>query len=195
MDNMHRFLGTAGRGAGFLLALTAASAQAQTAPARVPTPPPAGTVDADATAATTPAAPAGDAADGAASRASLDDIVVTGSRVKRDGYSSPTLETVLSAQNIAAAAPNNIAGYVNDLPAVPGSATPRQATINTSSGSAGSNFLNLRGLGASRTLVLLGNRRVVGASADGMVDANTLPTALISRIDIVTGNAAARLRS
>lgn len=165
LDNMHGFLGTAGRSAGLLLALTAASAQAQTAPASVPTPPPAGTVDVDPTAVPTPAAPADDAADGTASGTSSDGIIVTGSRVKRDGYSSPTPETILSAQNIAAAAANNIADYINDLPAVAGSATPHQATTNASSGSAGSNFLNLRGLGANRTLVLLDGRRVVGASA------------------------------
>lgn len=118
-------------------------------------------------------------------------IVVTSSRVKRDGYSAPTPETVMSAETIAAAAPANIADFVNDIPAVAGSSTPRTATINVSSGSAGSNFLNLRGLGPSRTLVLLDGRRVVGASADLLVDANTLPSALVSRIDIVTGGASA----
>lgn len=119
------------------------------------------------------------------------DINVTGTRVKRDGYSAPSPETVMSEQAIATAAPANLADFVNDIPAVAGSSTPRTATINVSSGSAGSNFLNLRGLGASRTLILLDGRRVVGASADQLVDANTLPTALISRIDIVTGGASA----
>lgn len=119
------------------------------------------------------------------------DIIVTGTRVKRDGYSAPSPETVMSEQAIATAAPANLADFVNDIPAVAGSSTPRTATINVSSGSAGSNFLNLRGLGASRTLILLDGRRVVGASADQLVDANTLPTALISRIDIVTGGASA----
>ncbi len=118
-------------------------------------------------------------------------IIVTGSRIKRDGYNAPTPETVLSAEAIAIAAPANLADFVNTLPAVAPTSTPRTATINASSGSAGSNFLNLRGLGATRTLVLLDGRRVVGANAEGTVDANTLPTALISRVDIVTGGASA----
>jgi len=119
------------------------------------------------------------------------DIVVTGTRVKRDGYSAPTPETVLSGADIAAAAPANIANYVNTLPALSASNTPRTQTQNVSSGTAGSNFLNLRGLGPTRTLVLLDGRRVVGASVDGLVDVNTLPSALVSRIDVVTGGASA----
>lgn len=131
-------------------------------------------------------AEAADAAD-----AVVKDIVVTGSRVKRDGYSAPTPETVLSADAISDAAPANLADFVNDLPALVGSSTPRTATTNLSSASAGSNFLNLRGLGANRTLILLDGRRVVGSNADQRVDANTLPTALVSRIDVVTGGASA----
>lgn len=128
----------------------------------------------------------------AAGSSSVDQgIIVTATRVKRDGYSAPTPETVISAESIAKKAPANLADYVNELPAVAGSSTPRTATINVSSGSAGSNFLNLRGLGPNRTLILLDGRRVVGASADQLVDANTLPSALVSRVDVVTGGASA----
>lgn len=123
--------------------------------------------------------------------AALGEIVVTATRIKRDGYSAPTPETVISAQDIAAKAPTNIADFVTQMPAVSASASPRTATINVSSGSAGSNFLDLRGLGPTRTLVLLDGRRVVGANTQGNVDANTLPTPLISRVDVVTGGASA----
>lgn len=126
-----------------------------------------------------------------ATGASVGDIVVTGTRVKRDGYTAPTPETVLGAADIAAAAPANIADFVNDLPQLAGSSTPRTATVTLSSGSAGSNFLNLRGLGTNRTLILLDGRRVVGSNVDGRVDVNTLPSALISRVDVVTGGASA----
>lgn len=118
-------------------------------------------------------------------------IVVTGSRVKRDGFAAPTPETVLSAAEIQTNAPANIANFVNQLPQASPSDTPRTATVQVGTGTAGSNFLNLRGLGASRTLVLLDGRRVVGASAEGLVDVNTLPSTLISRIDVVTGGASA----
>lgn len=119
------------------------------------------------------------------------EIIVTGSRVKRDGYSAPTPETVLSKEAIAAKAPTNIADYVNELPQASASATPRVQAIVVASGSAGSNFLNLRGLGTNRTLVLLDGRRVVGGNTAGNVDANVLPSSLISRVDVVTGGASA----
>lgn len=128
-------------------------------------------------------------ADGGAS--SDGEIIVTGSRIKSDGYNSPTPETVMSTAEIEARAPVNIANLVNILPQASASATPRTNTFNVSAGSAGANFLNLRGMGASRTLVLLDGRRVVGSSADGLVDINTLPQALISRVDVVTGGASA----
>ncbi len=118
-------------------------------------------------------------------------IVVSTSRIKRDGYSAPTPETVIGADVLAAAAAPNIADVVNSMPQVLGSATPRVATVSVSSGSSGSNFLNLRGLGNNRSLVLLDGRRVVGANVDQRVDINTLPSALISRVDIVTGGASA----
>lgn len=156
-----------------LWAITAAqAAAAQTAPTQA-------TGDPVAQDEEQPEAPAGD------------DIVVTGSRVKRDGYSAPTPETVLSNVEIEAKAPANIANFVNQLPQAAASDTPRTQTVQVGSGTAGSNFLNLRGLGASRTLVLLDGRRVVGASTEGLVDINTLPASLISRVDVVTGGASA----
>lgn len=169
---------------------SAASAQVQAPPIGAPTP----DAGAEAAGAPSPAAPTDrtDTAQGDNREpASAADIIVTGSRVKRNGYKAPTPETVVSAQDLAASAPSNVADFVNDLPQLAGSSTPRTGTTTLSTGTAGSNFLNLRGLGASRTLVLLDGRRVVGASVEGLVDANTLPTALISRIDIVTGGASA----
>jgi outer membrane receptor protein involved in Fe transport len=131
----------------------------------------------------------GDQSDGASDQGS--GIVVTGTRVKRDGFSAPTPETVLSALEIQTSAPANIANFVNQLPQAAPSDTPRTNTVQVGTGTAGSNFLNLRSLGAARTLVLLDGRRMVGASTEGLVDVNTLPSSLISRIDVVTGGASA----
>jgi iron complex outermembrane receptor protein len=178
-----------------IILVSASTAGAQSAPAGAPqaeqgAPAPlAPQADPQTAATQTSATPSAESAEGA--EASTSDIVVTGSRIKRNGYQSPTPETVIAAADINAAAPANIADYVNDLPQLAGSSTPRSAPSNLSSGTAGSNFLNLRGLGASRTLVLLDGRRVVGSSVEGLVDANTLPASLISRIDVVTGGASA----
>jgi outer membrane receptor protein involved in Fe transport len=119
------------------------------------------------------------------------DIVVTGTRVVRDGYEAPTPTTVLGSADIAARAPTHIADYLNQLPSLAGSTTPRTSIAALSTGAAGLNALNLRNLGVNRTLVLLDGQRVGASSLDGLVDINQFPTALVKRIDVVTGGASA----
>ena len=75
-------------------------------------------------------------------------IVVTGTRVVRDGYQAPTPLTVLTTEDIENTSPtNNIADFVNQLPALAGSTRPSNSRLNISSGQAGINALNLRNLG------------------------------------------------
>lgn len=119
------------------------------------------------------------------------DIIVTGSRVQRDGFKAPTPTTVLGMAQIAASSPNNIADVVNQLPALSTGFSPRAANIGSSNGTGGLNALNLRALGATRTLVLLDSRRVVGSNPSGNVNINTIPQQLVERVDIVTGGASA----
>ncbi len=121
----------------------------------------------------------------------LEQIVVTGSRIARPDYDTPTPVTSLGAEEIQKSAPTNIADYVNQLPQLSGSSTPRTGNGNTSTGFNGLNNLNLRGLGANRTLVLLDGQRVVSSALNGAVDINNLPSALIERVDVVTGGASA----
>ncbi len=121
----------------------------------------------------------------------VDEIVVTGTRVVRDGYEAPTPLTVLGSEALEAAAPENIADLVNDLPSVVGSASPQTSNLSFSNGQAGLNTLNLRGLGGNRTLVLLDGQRSVPSTITGLVDVNDFPQQLISRVDIVTGGASA----
>ncbi len=118
-------------------------------------------------------------------------IVVTGSRVIREGYSAPSPTTIVGAEQIEAAAPGNIADYLNTLPALPGSATTRQGNNSISAGTTGMNRLDLRGIGTNRTLVLVSGRRFVGSTLGGDVDVNAIPNALIERIEVVTGGASA----
>ncbi|PZO78586.1 MAG: TonB-dependent receptor [Sphingomonas hengshuiensis] len=121
-----------------------------------------------------------------------DEILVTGSRVVRDGFQSPTPLTVLTAQDIQNSSPtNNLADFVNQIPAVAGSLRPANSRLAISSGLAGINALNLRALGEIRTLVLLDGRRSVGSSVTGLVDINTFPQALVKSVEIVTGGASA----
>ncbi|MHB1207350.1 MAG: TonB-dependent receptor domain-containing protein [Rhodospirillaceae bacterium] len=121
----------------------------------------------------------------------VEEIIVTGTRVQRDGYEAPTPLTVIGIEQIEAAAPTNIAEFVNSMPQISGSATPQTSNSSISSGTAGLNTLNLRNLGSTRTLVLLDGQRSVGSTLENIVDVNTFPQALISRVDVVTGGASA----
>ncbi|MGV2497417.1 TonB-dependent receptor domain-containing protein [Pelagerythrobacter aerophilus] len=118
-------------------------------------------------------------------------IVVTGTRIQRDGYNAPTPLTVIGTDDIEATAPANIADFVNEIPSVVGSSTPANSNLSMSSGLAGLNTINLRSLGSSRTLVLLNGQRSVGSAIGGQVDVNTFPQGLISGVEVVTGGASA----
>lgn len=131
---------------------------------------------------------------GEAQAQSVEEIVVTGSRIVRDGYDAPTPVSVLGAEELAARAPLNIADAVNDLPAFAGSRTTHTGNTTTSGGTVGMNSISLRGLNANRTLVLLDGQRMVGSSANGAGESgapnvNNVPNLLISRVDVVTGGA------
>src|SRR5438132_582820 len=94
----------------------------------------------------------------------VEEVVVTGSRIVRDGYQAPTPLTVVGEEQIQAAAPKDIADYVNQMPALAGSVTPQSNAGGLSAGNGGINALNLRGIGTARTLVLLDGQRSVPAT-------------------------------
>jgi len=121
----------------------------------------------------------------------LEEVVITGSRIVRDGYEAPTPLTVVDATAIAQSATANIADELRTMPVFAGSFSPTQGTGTPSSYGGGLNTLNLRSMGANRTLVLIDGQRVVNSRLDGVVDINTVPQQLIQRVDIVTGGASA----
>lgn len=119
-------------------------------------------------------------------------IIVTGSRVVRDGFSAPTPLTVMTQADILNSSPtNNIADFVNQLPALAGSIRPSNSRLELSNGQAGLNILNLRNLGTRRTLVLIDGRRSVGSTSSGVVDVNTIPQQLVDRVEVATSGASA----
>lgn len=121
----------------------------------------------------------------------LEEATITGSRIARSGYDQPTPVTVIGEDDLAQSGTPNISDFINELPAVMGSAQPSTGNRSLSGGTAGINSVNLRSLGDSRTLVLLDGHRNVGSLANGTVDTNTLPQGLIKSIEIVTGGASA----
>ncbi|MEQ8743002.1 TonB-dependent receptor [Parasphingorhabdus sp.] len=120
---------------------------------------------------------------------STDVIVVTASRIQRDGFDAPTPTTVLDSSELDTMAQASIADAVNTIPAFQPSRTPSTNTLNAVS--AGANFLDLRGIGPNRTLVLLDGRRVAPTTDTNLVDANLFPSALVKRVEVVTGGASA----
>ncbi len=121
----------------------------------------------------------------------LGEVIVTGSRIVREGYEAPTPLSVVDTAAIEASATNNIAEFVNTMPVFAGSASPSTGQNGISPGTAGVSTLNLRNLGATRTLVLLDGQRSVGSLLTGAVDINALPQQLVSRVEVVTGGASA----
>lgn len=121
----------------------------------------------------------------------VESVEVTGTHIVRDGYQAPTPLTVLGEADLKAAAPANIADVVTKLPAVVGSTTNQNSNQGYSGGTVGIVSINLRNLGANRTLVLLDGQRSAPSAVTGIVDVNTMPQELIKRVDVVTGGASA----
>lgn len=119
------------------------------------------------------------------------DIVITGSLVERSGFDTPTPVTVIGMDAIERVAAPSIADVINQMPAVRPSLTPTSAVNAGGNTQTGGNFLDLRGLGYARTMVLLDGRRYVPTNPTGAVSINNIPQALIDRVDIVTGGASA----
>lgn len=118
-------------------------------------------------------------------------IVVTGTRIGRDGSQAPTPVTAVTAESLAQTAPSNIPDALNKLPQFTGSTSQNAGgTFNAGSAPLG-NYLNLRGLGTARNLILLNGQRVPPTLNTNAVDANVLPQALVKRVDVVTGGVSA----
>lgn len=118
----------------------------------------------------------------------VEEVVVTGSRIRREnGYDQPTPVTSITSEALQAAAPSNIADGLNQLPQFKPTDT---RSLCCAIGSVG-NYLNLRGLGTSRVLVLLDGYRIAPTRQSGDVDVNLLPEMLVKRVDVVTGGASA----
>ncbi len=113
----------------------------------------------------------------------IDVVVVSGSRISTAGFDAPTPTTVLSDVELRQAGRTDISATLTDLPQF--RATQSASSTNTVT-SSGQTPADLRGLGSSRTLVLVNNRRYVSSN-----DLQTVPYSLVKRIDVVTGGASA----
>lgn len=113
------------------------------------------------------------------------EILVTGSRIPQPNLTSTSPVTVVNAQEIKLSGTTRAEDLINALPQV-----FAEFGGNVSNGASGTATVNLRGLGSQRTLVLINGRRLLpGDPSVPSADLNTIPAALISRVDVLTGGA------
>jgi iron complex outermembrane recepter protein len=116
----------------------------------------------------------------------LESVTVTGTRIRSPGVVSNSPISSVGAEEINASQPVVIEEFFKSLPA----AVPAIGS-GTNNGTGGGATIDIRGLGANRSLVLLDGRRIVPFNLLGAVDTNTIPISLLQRVDLVTGGASA----
>lgn len=127
------------------------------------------------------------AADDAAQ--SIEKIQVTGSRISRSDMEGASPVTLIGADDIKAMGATSIDSVLQKMTATGGAMT--NPGINNGSG--GNARIDLRGLGASRTLVLVNGRRMIasGTGAASTVDLNTIPVSMIKSVEVLKDGASA----
>jgi iron complex outermembrane recepter protein len=119
-----------------------------------------------------------------AEQTSTADIVVTGTLIRNPNLVASAPVTVVGQEEIRLKQ-SNVAEEV--LRTIPGVVPSIGSNVNNGNG--GASFVNLRGLGANRNIVLLDGTRIVPANLIGIVDLNNIPLALVDRVDVLTGGA------
>lgn len=116
-------------------------------------------------------------------------IAVTGSRIQRQDMETASPVTVISADAIRAEGFTSVDQMLQAQTSMAGAAVGS----STNNGADGVAQVDLRGMGAERTLVLLNGRRMVnsGSGADSAVDLNSIPVAMIARVEILKDGASA----
>ena len=117
----------------------------------------------------------------------LDKVIVTGSLIQSENLISTSPITTVGALDLSLSNTVNAEQFLNTLPQV----IPGFDSTSNNPG-IGESTVDLRGLGANRTLVLVNGRRYITSSQNpGVVDLNTIPAALVEQVDILTGGASA----
>lgn len=118
----------------------------------------------------------------------VEEIVVTGSRIRRDPISSPTPLIQVSREQLAETGLTSVIDYLATIPALSNSLVPSDTTGSLNLG--GVALADLRTLGTDRVLTLVDGRRQVGVQVGRLaVDVDTIPRLLIDNIEIITGGA------
>ncbi|NVM76703.1 outer membrane receptor protein involved in Fe transport [Duganella sp. SG902] len=126
------------------------------------------------------------------SNAEENKVVITGSRLVNRGFLAPTPVNVVDATELKVSGTQNLENLLNDTPQFTANQlnSPTANTVQAGQPS-GTSTLNLRNLGPTRNLVLVNGRRFAITGPDFTTDINTIPTALVKRIETVTGGSSA----
>ncbi len=130
----------------------------------------------------------------ASAEAELTQVVVTGSRIVRRDYEATSPIVTVDASDFERSSTVGVESSLNLLPQFQPGATQFDAARNIQSSAfagIGAATVNLRGLGTNRTLVLIDGRRAQPADATLVVDVNSIPSAAIDRVEVITGGASA----
>ncbi|MDG5494877.1 TonB-dependent receptor [Niveispirillum sp. BGYR6] len=116
----------------------------------------------------------------------IEEIVVTGSRIARPELTSSSPVAVVDAAAFEQAGAATVDSVLNELPQI----IPSLGSFSNNGGN-GSATVDLRGIGPSRTLVLVNGRRFIPTNGDGTVDLNNIPASLVKQVQVLTGGASA----
>jgi iron complex outermembrane recepter protein len=117
----------------------------------------------------------------------IQEVVVTGSRIAQPNLETTSPVTQVTAEDVITQGVTKIEDLVNQLPQA---FAAQNATV--ANGATGTATVNLRGLGSNRTLVLVDGRRMpYGGVTNSAADLNQIPTAMVERVEILTGGASA----
>ena len=132
------------------------------------------------------------AQDAPAAKAEDNTVVVTGTRLVSRGFLAPTPVTVVDEQELKLSGTQNLEVLLTDTPQFTANqlSSPTANTVQAGQPS-GTSTLNLRNLGPTRNLVLVNGRRFAITGPDFTTDINTIPSALVKRIETVTGGSSA----
>ncbi len=122
-----------------------------------------------------------------------EEIVVTGSRIVRRDLDAASPIVTIDTERLRNSSTISVESVLNQMPQFVPDSTQFDGGTNVASGAVtpGIASVNLRGIGANRTLVLLDGRRAQPVNASLIVDLNTIPTAAIERVETITGGASA----
>jgi iron complex outermembrane receptor protein len=118
-----------------------------------------------------------------AEAAALEEVVITGSRIKRANLETASPITALPQEEFKYQGASTVESVLNRMPQF-----TADSNENGSNGSDGTARVNLRNLGPSRVLVLIDGQRMLPLEGN---DVNFIPTSLVERVDVVTGGASA----